>query len=243
MNYAPYVPLPDSQISLSPIFDSNSCGIFGLVDFIEIMVYFKTGLRVDYSKHGAATQAGIQNNVDSSGHIWGSYVADDLASIKKNGLLTQAQWPDVPNFTHDQFFAPIPPNLNGLDFLDQWELSDLLPPDGINPTLLEIKFPNGAVHFVVQINDTHYYDSYSPPIKPIGYNNSIILNKWTLKLTQKCMSNAQFVNKEGTQEYGFYFPALSEDALKDKALNVGFNILNPDGSINYGSAKKVSGLD
>ena len=56
------------------------------------------------------------------------------------------------------------------------------------------------------------------------------------------MSNVEFVQKAGTQEFGFYFPALSEDALKDKALNVGLNILNPDNTINFTTAKVVSGL-
>jgi hypothetical protein len=56
------------------------------------------------------------------------------------------------------------------------------------------------------------------------------------------ISNAEFVHKVGTKEYGFYLPALSEDAIKDKAMNLGKNILNDDGTINFPAAKEVSGL-
>lgn len=243
MDLAPWVQDFDPQNSLSPIFDSDSCGIFGLVDGFETIIHYLTGFKADYSKHGAATQAGIQNNVDAQGHIWGSRIDDDLASIKKTGLLTQEQWPDTPNFTKEQFFAPIPSNLNGLDFIRQWDISDLLPVTPESKFIwLEIQFPNGATHFVFKLNDTQYQDSYDPYIKPIGYNGSKIINQWEIKFKPKTMSNVQFVHKSGSQEFGFYFPALSEDALKDKALNVGLNILNPDGTINFGSAKEVSGL-
>ncbi len=67
-------------------------------------------------------------------------------------------------------------------------------------------------------------------------------NAWTLIPKGAIMSNAVFVHKVGTPEYGFYLPALSEQAIADKALNVGANILKADGSIDYSQAKEVSGL-
>lgn len=59
---------------------------------------------------------------------------------------------------------------------------------------------------------------------------------------RKTMSNTQFIHKAGTQEYGFYVPATSIDAIKDKALNFGVEIENPDGTIDFNKAKEVTGL-
>ena len=55
------------------------------------------------------------------------------------------------------------------------------------------------------------------------------------------MSNTIFVHKAGTSEYGFYVPATSEEAIKDKATNYGVDILNND-AIDYSKAKDISGL-
>lgn len=67
-------------------------------------------------------------------------------------------------------------------------------------------------------------------------------NAWTLIPKGQFMSNAEFVHKTGTPEYGFYLPSLSEQAVVDKALNLGIDILRPDGTIDYTKAKEVNGL-
>ena len=54
------------------------------------------------------------------------------------------------------------------------------------------------------------------------------------------MSNTIFVHKSGTQEYGFYVPATSPEAIKDKALNYGVPILKADGTIDYNLAKEIT---
>jgi hypothetical protein len=60
-------------------------------------------------------------------------------------------------------------------------------------------------------------------------------------LTIKNMSNAIFVHKVGTQEYGFYLPTLSPDALKDKAMNLGKEeIIKPDGTVDFSKAKEIT---
>jgi murein DD-endopeptidase MepM/ murein hydrolase activator NlpD len=55
----------------------------------------------------------------------------------------------------------------------------------------------------------------------------------------KFMSNTQFVHRAGTNEYGFYIPATSIDAIKDKALNYGVDIEKPDGSVDFSKAKEM----
>lgn len=54
------------------------------------------------------------------------------------------------------------------------------------------------------------------------------------------MSNVIFVHKEGTSEYGFYVPATLVETLKDKALNFGLDITNPDGSVDFAKAKEMN---
>ena len=56
------------------------------------------------------------------------------------------------------------------------------------------------------------------------------------------MSNTVFVKKVGTQEAGFYLPATTIESLKDKALNLGLNILDANGNVDFSKAKEVSGL-
>lgn len=78
---------------------------------------------------------------------------------------------------------------------------------------------------------------------PGGFNLQGLLSLLDYsKLSKTTMSNALFVHKAGTQEYGFYLPALSQDAIKDKALNLGVDILKADESVDFSKAKDVSGL-
>ncbi len=67
-------------------------------------------------------------------------------------------------------------------------------------------------------------------------------NAWTLIPRKDIMSNAVFVHKAGTPEYGWYLPKLSEPANADMALNLGVNILKADGTIDYSLAKEITGL-
>ena len=54
------------------------------------------------------------------------------------------------------------------------------------------------------------------------------------------MSNVIFVHKEGTDEFGFYVPATSEEALRDKAKNFGIDILvESSGKIDFDKAKNI----
>ncbi len=67
-------------------------------------------------------------------------------------------------------------------------------------------------------------------------------NSWTLIPKEEVMSNVVFVHKAGTPEYGFWFPKLNEAALVDMSLNVGIDILGPDGKIDFTKAKEITGL-
>lgn len=77
------------------------------------------------------------------------------------------------------------------------------------------------------LNDNGYFGRVNPLPYVIKANN---------------MSNVIFVRKGKTQEYGFYVPAFSEDALVDKAKNFGREDILNGGQIDFTKAKEVSGL-
>jgi murein DD-endopeptidase MepM/ murein hydrolase activator NlpD len=74
----------------------------------------------------------------------------------------------------------------------------------------------------------------------VDYNNGYFGYIDPLPFFKESMTNVTFVHKAGTKEYGFYVPALSQDAIKDKALNFGVDILKADGSIDFGKAKEIT---
>lgn len=77
-------------------------------------------------------------------------------------------------------------------------------------------------------------------IKKPYFDSKYIFSGWTL--IKKNMTNAIFVHKTGTQEYGFYLPTIGVDALKDKALNLGLEITKSDNTVDFGLAKEINGL-
>lgn len=59
---------------------------------------------------------------------------------------------------------------------------------------------------------------------------------------KEIMTNVQFVHKAGTSEYGFYVPALSADAVKDKALNFDVAVTDASGNVDFIKAVDITGL-
>jgi hypothetical protein len=82
------------------------------------------------------------------------------------------------------------------------------------------------------------WDTYQPYEKPLQSPYDFL----KALITPKNMTNVQFIHKAGTSEYGFYVPALSADAAKDKALNFDVPVLNAAGQVDFTKAVEVSGL-
>lgn len=207
-DWSKYIPDATVQVSLNPIFDTNGCGLFGSINCLDMTLFQMTGQKLNKSHRAACVLAGLQNNVDPNGQIWGSYIDADIKSIQQHGVVSQDAWPELTNFNFQQFFAPLSQEAknSGLQWLKQWKMSDLIPvteaqvPQMLKtaPVLMQIKFGNGAVHFVVRINQTQYFDSYLPDIKPVGYNGSVILNQWLIVLTPRDMTTG--FQQKGSQE-------------------------------------------
>ncbi len=246
MNWITYLPPGESQLSdIAPTnqrTDTLACVSYSAVHCIESQIRFLTGQAVEYSERALAKLSDTTHNGNSAENV--------INAIKKYGLILDKDWPEPTGYyTWEDYYVPIPLEIiaAGQNFLRQYDIGirtynlDI----SIAPYWTEIDLGSDT-HFVEQLNPDQYFDSYQlyvkrfDQIQPYGQNH--IINQFQLIIKPKTMSNAIFVHKKATGEYGFYLPALSEDALKDKALNTGINILNPDGSINYASAKEIDGL-
>lgn len=88
---------------------------------------------------------------------------------------------------------------------------------------------------------THYFVKNVPPDLFWGQFQLLLneLQPYWGKFHLLTMSNSIFIHKKNTQEYSFILPAMSEDALKDKAKNLGLAITKPDGSIDFSKAQEV----
>jgi hypothetical protein len=241
-NWIQYCP-HDGDVQVSHIADFQACGAYSLIHIIEMLEKFWTGSQTLLSERA---QAKLSNTTPQ-----GNSLANEITALNTYGVLTDGNWPDINNvnnqITWGEYYTSIPQT--ALQTADKgWKatLALLSPKDvaralQLAPVWTIVGTSSGENHIVAQINETQFFDSYEIIIKNFsdGYP---ILSQWNLQLTYTPMSNAEFVQKAGTPEMGFYLPCLSEDALKDKALNLGINILNPDGTINNAAAKQVTGL-
>lgn len=226
--WLPLKPPFDSQYSVGTATDSNSCVSQSIVHIIEML----QGNKYRWSPRAVA--------YFSATTIQGNSETNVLDSVNKVGLIPYDLWPDLDKFTWAEYYTPVPKEI--------WKQAipitiSIIPPD-INKSPLWTILDFGATnHAVAQLTIGKPHDLYfdSEPGGEVKTIYQPIISQHSIKINKFNMTNAQFVHKAGTQEYGFYLPALSEDALKDKALNLGIDILNGPG-VDFTKAKEVTGL-
>lgn len=248
MDWNQYVPF-DGDPQNSMIMDTLACGSFSAVHIAEMLERKWTGSIVEYSERALAKLSGTNHNGNSLSNI--------ANAINNYGLIKTEDWPELTdghnNVSWDEYYAEIPPEvLKRADKGWKCSLTKLNPSQVVETlkvspvwTIIDV----GTIdHIVAQLSQGDgqfglgmYFDSYLIYIKNFQPAQPIV-SQWFLKLTYTPMTNSDFYHKIGTSEYGFTLPALNEDALRDKALNLGKNIFKADGSIDYDSAKQVSGL-
>ena len=246
-NWINFPGVSESQHSLEC--DSESCVSFSACHVLESQIQFLTGQVIKLSPRFLA----YVSNTTSAGNTFQKV----FNAILQYGICTEDTWP-LPmgtGWNWEDFYVPPPPEAfaEALWFKNQYTVTlqanigvaDL----SFAPLWTEVNL-GYTTHAVEQINATEELDS-EPNLAPPGHGGdqapyikplSPVVNQNLLLLTQKVMSNVEFVQKAGTQEYGFYTPCLSPDALKNLALNYGINIQNADGSVNFAEAKQVTGL-
>lgn len=243
MDWLPYIPT-DKDVQVSRNTDFMACASYSAVHIAEMVLKRTTGLFFECSERYTAKTSDTQP--------WGNSLQNVVNALNLNGLCLTQYWPeltystDYENIDWATYYADIPQSvLNsayrvGVSFVK-------INPDQTQEALQQaplwtiVKTGSGQLHCVAQINETQFFDSYQVTVKNFadGYP---IQSQYQLSLTFKNMPNVQFIQNQGTQEFGFYVPAQNEAALIDKAQNFGINILNPDGTVNFSLARQVSGL-
>ena len=243
MNWLPYLP-KDLDVQVSKSQDYEACASYSAIHILEMVLMKKTGYFWEFSERALAKLSDTQP--------WGNSLQNVVNALNQYGVLLDEDW-DALTYSDKyedidwaEYYAPIPEAVLKRAYRVKASFSKLSPLQATTalkeaPLWTIVKTSSGRLHCVTQISDTQFYDSYEVRIKNFSDGYPIQSQyKLTIKMTN--MPNSVFVKKAGTGEFGFYLPALSEDALKDKAMNLGINILKPDGTIDYSLAKEITGL-
>ena len=243
-----YLGQSESQHSL--ICDSESCVSFAAAHCLESQIQFLSGQKIKLSPRFLAAVSHTTTEGNSFQNVFNT--------ILEYGICTEATWPVPPglgNWTWADFYQtpPLAAYQEALWFKNQFTITlqaNISPSELVYAPLWTEVNLGYTTHAVEQINLSTELDS-EPNLAPPGHGGdqppylkpiSPIVNQNLLLLTPKQMGNVEFIQYGTTGQYGFVIPAMSPDALKDKAANFGINILNPDGSVNYSLAKQVTGL-
>lgn len=248
-NWYPYIPT-DKDVQYSKNQDFEACGSYSATHIREMKDKKETGLFWEYSERYVAKCSDTQP--------WGNSLQNIVNALNQDGLCLVDYWPEltysgnIGDYSWAKYYEDIPQEVKNKAFRVKASFQKL------DPSQLEwaieqfplwtiIKTSGGTNHIVAQLNLDQgqyglgqYYDSYESFVKDFQPNQ--IISQFLLTINLINMPNSEFIHKQNSQEYGFYLPALSEDALKDKAMNLGINILNSDGTINYTLAKEIQGL-
>jgi hypothetical protein len=175
-----WLPPFDPQHSADNVADADDCVSESAVHIIETVIYRLTGKQVRYSPRALAKLAGTTLN--------GNDISTVINAIKKYGLIPYDLWPDLTDFTWDEYYAEIPQNVieAGKDFLANWEVSAPITSADLSiaPIWLRVK-AGSTFHFVEQFNSTEIFDSYLPAVKPITFYEPVASFQFTIKSKNK----------------------------------------------------------
>lgn len=247
-NWKQFLPLGEWQNGVN--FDSMACVAFSLLNCIETQEFMLTGKRINYSDRWTAKMSNTQPN--------GNYLYLVADTVRKYGLVKEESWPCPVNPNWNSYYADPDPATQkkllaeGQEWLRthqlayEWlttSLDDIL--KHLKHCPLQVIIPGHAIEsFFEEAEVVNYFDSYGggsgtdPFEKKTQRSNLQDVFKPLLTIIN--MSNAIFIHKKGTPEYAFILPAMSVDAVKDKALNLGReDLIKADGSVDFAQAKEV----
>jgi hypothetical protein len=217
-DWSQWLPPFDPQHSANNVADADDCVSESAVHIIETLIYQQTGKQVRYSPRALAKLAGTTLN--------GNDINTVMNAVKKYGLIPYELWPDLTNFTWDEYYADIPQNVidAGKDFLAEWDISNITTTADLSVAPIWLRVKAGSTfHFVEQFNATEIFDSYLPAIKPITTYEPVNSFQFTIKQKQQ-MTNSFFVFDPVKNEFAIAAPATNPDGLISAALNSGLTL-------------------
>jgi hypothetical protein len=217
-DWSQWLPPFDPQHSANNVADADDCVSESAVHIIETLIYQQTGKQLRYSPRALAKLAGTTLN--------GNDINTVLNAVKKYGLIPYELWPDLENFTWDEYYADIPQNVidAGKDFLAEWDVSSITTTADLTLAPIWLRVKAGTTfHFVEQFNETEIFDSYLPAVKPITTYEPVQAFQFTIK-QKKQMTNSFFVFDPVKNEFAIAAPATNPDGLISAALNSGLTL-------------------
>ena len=250
MNWLSYIPT-DHDVQASRSADFEACASYSAVHIAEMVLKRQNCLIGELSERYLAKTSDTQP--------WGNTLQNVVDALNLNGVCLTQYWPeltystDYENIDWATYYTDIPASVLNSAYrvnasFTKLSASQVEESLNIAPVWAIVKTSSGQLHCVAQINDTQFFDSYEITVKNFsdGYP---IQSQYQLTIKPINMPNAIFAhnlsakNADGTpnpNEFGFFYPKTSQDSCKDGALNSGLNILNPDGSIDFGLAKQMT---
>ena len=151
--------------------------------FINI-VYMLTGF--DASPRAMAKMSNTTMNGNTEGVI--------ASTAQQLGIIPYTLWPSPDYFDWATYYDPVPQN--ALDAAVKLSVQFVPANLNVSPLWTCLRFPNGALHLVAQINQTQYFDSeMGSPIKDLTYGNAVVVSQTSLKIT---INNMELINDNGT---------------------------------------------
>jgi hypothetical protein len=230
-DWRPFVPV--GEVQYYPTFDSMGCTGYSDNNTAEVQLKQSTGLEFNFSDEAINFLAGCTQQ--------GNYLYKPADVARKQGRILQKDWTILNPTSWQDLQKAIPAEIlaKAIFFIEayQWVSTD--------KASMKIHLKQAPVQIIIN-KGTHavccvyvddsgwwYYDSYAPFLKKTTEQPTS-----GLQIVVKPMT--QFVHKTGTQEYGFYVPAIDPSALLSRGENLGMPISKPDGTIDFTKAKEIT---
>jgi hypothetical protein len=164
-DWTPYLPSTENQSFDGG--DSMACVSFSANNCVETQIKFLTGQEINLSDRWLAKLSGTTKQ--------GNYLYVVADTLRKYGAVKEEEWPALPVFNWDDYYAPIPKHIvdKGLQFLSQFDImyewvdfskESLI--KHLKHAPLQVVFPNHAVMgFYCDKDILRYFDTYAPYIK------------------------------------------------------------------------------
>lgn len=219
-NWTPYAWDTENQFSSKG--DALDCVAESFINAIEAQEFFLTGKKVNYSKRWVAKKSGTnQGKYKGLGNSYAN-VAD---WIHNNGLVLESSYPKTDNWTVDEFYKDIDPDLDqqliaeGKAWLAKWDYSyEYL---SVTDPNLDYHLKHSPVNVVIPGHSVcgiyspaqlmNYLDSYPSYFKstPVSGLQAAMKGILTSKLIQ-----ARQIGWQGSPELGIYIPADNMERFK-----------------------------
>lgn len=194
---------PPGEWQRPNLVDTMACVTFSALNCIETQEKQQTGLQVNYSDRWIAKMSGTTPQ--------GNYLYKVVDAIRQYGLVLEEDYPAPANFTWDEYYADINPDLmdnllaKGQIWLNKWavnyewlQVNDLNIDHHLKRSPVQVVIPGHAVEGIYSPQlMIEYFDSYEPFFKGTVISN--LVDALAIVLTRKEKMPTRFFIKDGAK--------------------------------------------